>query len=231
MKALLFILLATTLSCGTHEKKKDCRIESDSPEFTVIACGKQKTIITKGQDGENGSQGNTGASGTNGTDGIDGEDGFSTVFAVVSATTCPAGGSHILMATDSNRSGALEPSDADLSSATICNGENGQAGTDGSDGQDGVDGIDGTDGTNGTDAPPSAFSVVNVIDPCGDTPGIIDEVLLQLGNGTLLASVSDKVNGENTRLSVLLPGTYKTTDDSKCNFTVTSANQLTNEHY
>jgi hypothetical protein len=80
----------------------------------------------------------------------------------------------------------------------------------------GVNGEDGEDAT----LPPT--SIVEVIDPCGDAPGIFDEVLLKLENDQILASFSQNQSGLNTRFSLLTPGTYGTTDGTSCVFTVNS---------
>lgn len=64
-------------------------------------------------------------------------------------------------------------------------------------------------------------SIVAVLDPCGDTAGVVDEVLLKLSNGQVLASFSDKANGKNTRFSILSENvTYQTTDGSNCTFKI-----------
>jgi hypothetical protein len=75
-------------------------------------------------------------------------------------------------------------------------------------------GMNGNDGANGQDA------VLEVLDPCGDSPNIIDEILIRLADGRVLCSFSDKANGQNTRLSILPPGSYRTTDGSSCAFTI-----------
>jgi len=62
--------------------------------------------------------------------------------------------------------------------------------------------------------------VVEIVNPCGDMPGKIDEVLLRLSTGELLASFSDTVGGLNTRFALIGPGTYSTTDGTGCTFTV-----------
>lgn len=62
--------------------------------------------------------------------------------------------------------------------------------------------------------------IVEALDVCGDSPGHIDEVLLRLSDGTLLASFSDNVNGLNTRFSIIPPGNYQTSDGTSCFFTV-----------
>jgi hypothetical protein len=62
--------------------------------------------------------------------------------------------------------------------------------------------------------------VIEVFVPCPEIPGLYREVILILSDGTMLASFSDNADGKNTRLSVLPPGTYKTTDGRNCIFTV-----------
>lgn len=64
----------------------------------------------------------------------------------------------------------------------------------------------------------NALDIVEIVDPCGDAPNIIDEVLIKLQNGQVLVSVSDSASGKNTRLSILPPGKYQTTDGSGCVF-------------
>ena len=100
-------------------------------------------------------------------------------------------------------------------------GQDGQNGSDGADGQDGQAGADGQNGTNGQDGlnANSAYSIVAIIDPCGDGAGF-DEVLLQLADGRYVASFSENKNGKNTRLSVLPAGNYETTDDTGCHFSI-----------
>lgn len=81
--------------------------------------------------------------------------------------------------------------------------------------------------------------ITDVYDPCGDKPGIFDEVFLHLSSGEYLASFSDNANGLNTRFAKLTPGTFRTTDNSACTFTVVSAPTaeqpdkviITGEHY
>ena len=63
-------------------------------------------------------------------------------------------------------------------------------------------------------------NIATILDVCGDAPGIVDEIILQLSNGQLLASFSDTQAGINTRFSLLGDGSYTTTDGSNCQFTV-----------
>lgn len=130
-----------------------------------------------------------------GVDGKNGTDGFNSLVSLIPDNPlCPNGGVTIVSALDTNRSGEVElDSDSNVKTASVCNGES-------------VQGL---------------FSNVQILNPCGDAPNIIDEVLLRLSDGSVLASVSDKANGNNTRLSLIGPGTYKTTDGSECVFTLT----------
>lgn len=93
------------------------------------------------------------------------------------------------------------------------------------------DGKNGANGVNGTNATQSPVSISSLVDPCGDRPNVLDEVFLRLVNGTLVASFSANSNGDNTRLVVILPGTYTTTDGDNCTFTVNSSLQLINESH
>jgi hypothetical protein len=62
-------------------------------------------------------------------------------------------------------------------------------------------------------------NIVSVIDPCFDGPGV-DEVLLRLSSGVILASYSQNASGLNTRFAVLGNATYQTSDGTNCTFTV-----------
>lgn len=159
--------------------------------------------VCNGTNGVDGAAGQNGTNGTNGTDGVNGT-----------------------------------------------NGTDGINGTNGADGADGQDGTNGTNGTNGSDgaagpkgdkgdkgdagadgANATAFTPVGIVDPCGDAAGVYDEVFLRLSNGMLLASFSDNDNGKNTRFSLITQGSYKTTDNSSCYFSVDANGNLYNEHY
>jgi hypothetical protein len=109
------------------------------------------------------------------------------------------------------------------------NGNNGQDGINGIDGIDGVDGkegiagrdgLNGTNGLDGVDGKDGTNAFVEIIDPCGDAPNVIDEVLLRMPDGKILASFSENVEGRNTRFSIIPDGTFMTTDGSGCVFTV-----------
>jgi hypothetical protein len=104
-------------------------------------------------------------------------------------------------------------------------GATGAQGLQGAQGPQGAVGPAGPQGLPGTNAP-TPIPIV-IINPCGDAPGIYDEVILKLPDGTLLASFSDNASGLNTRLSALVPGTFITSDGSTCIFTVHSNGTVT----
>lgn len=84
----------------------------------------------------------------------------------------------------------------DGSSAVVYNGE---------DGTDGVDGEDGIDGTN---------PILATLDPCGDDPGHVDEILLVIDGGVIAWY-------KNKGLTLLAPNVnYVTTDHQKCQFSI-----------
>lgn len=152
--------------------------------------------------------------GRDGEQGPPGPNGHNAVVGMTPAgAECANGGTIILSATDLNDNGLVDAEDGNIQSSTICNGTNG------------------TNGSNGTNAPPTPFTPVGLIDPCGDAAGIYDEVFIRLSNGTLLASFSDNVNGQNTRFAVITAGSYMTTDGSRCYFSVDASGNLYNEHY
>jgi hypothetical protein len=77
-------------------------------------------------------------------------------------------------------------------------------------------------GTDGADGADGVTPIIQVIKPCPNISGSNPEVLLVLPGRQLLASVSKTVGGVETRLAIVTPGSYMTTDGRSCNFTVTS---------
>jgi hypothetical protein len=71
----------------------------------------------------------------------------------------------------------------------------------------------------------SNVQVYGILQPCGDTPGVFDEILLDTSSG-IVASFSDNANGKNTRFSVLTDGTYQVTDGTGCVFTIQNGGLL-----
>ncbi len=145
-----------------------------------------------------------GADGALGQAGPAGADGHGIVFQVAPASesACAAGGSIILMATDISNRGSYSSVDPNQQSVTLCNGIAGAA------------------------APPSAYTPVDAIRPCGNTVSY-KEILLRLSNGEVLAAVSDNANGLNTRLSFIPDGTYINTDGSNCVFSLATNSERT----
>jgi hypothetical protein len=150
-----------------------------------------------------------------GRPGKDGVDGYTSLLSLGAADLCVNGGNVFSSGLDLNRDGSLQLEETQAV-AVVCNGR---------------DGTDGNDGVDGSDAVLPSFTPVGILNPCGDNPSLYDEVFLKLANGMVLASFSDKVNGENTRFSILVAGTYVTTDGDHCTFTVDSSGGLTNESH
>lgn len=148
-------------------------------------------------DGKNGDVGAAGPPGSNG---------HGVVFQVSPAPVevCSSGGSVIVMALDIFDLGVYSPADPGQQSLAVCNGH------------------DGSNGHDGADAPPSAYTPLEVIMPCGNSVAY-KEVLLRLYNGQVLAAFSENVSGLNTRLSFLPDGTFMNTDGSNCVFSLATS--------
>lgn len=154
-----------------------------------------------------------GTNGLNGSSGSNGVDGFNSLVSLAAgAPTCLAGGTTLLSGLDLNRNNNLDVSEV-TASAAICNG------------------VDGDDGAPGADAPPTPFTPVAIVNPCGDAPGVYDEIFLKLQNGALIASFSANSSGLNTRFSILTAGSYVTTDGDNCAFSLDSAGNISGENH
>ncbi len=161
-----------------------------------------------GATGETGATGSNGADGANGTNGANGANGHSVVLQTTPASPaqCANGGSILLAAVDSDDSGDLSVADTQMQSVFVCNGLAGQ---------------------NGAPAPISPFSTVDMIMACGNNSPY-KEVLLVLQSGDVLASFSNNMAGDMTRLALLPDGTFQNSDGSGCVFSLsTSGNQRT----
>lgn len=112
----------------------------------------------------------------------------------------------------------------------ICN-DNSVLISNGAKGDTGEKGSDGINGRDGVDSQPSAYGIEAIIDPCGDSPSIDDEVFLKLANGTILWLQVDNSNGKNARLAVARPGRWQTTDGSDCQFTLNTDGSITGESF
>lgn len=209
MRNYLLLILLVIIGCGyIHKEFKGDPgdVGQSSVSCTVTKNDGIATITCP--DGStttvrDGDRGNAGSSG------VVGPQGHSNVFNVVSATNteCFAGGSVILMGLDVNDNLILDANDTNFQSVVVCNGRDGQS------------------------APPTQFTPVGLVDPCGAKPEYYNEVFLRLADGTLLASFSDNVSGLNTRFSVLIAGSYMTSDGTNCLFSIDSHGNIYNEHY
>lgn len=144
-----------------------------------------------------GPQGVSGAQGIPGAQGSPGPSGYSIVAEIISASLiqCPNGGNILLIGTDINNSGVFALNDTNIQSTVICNGQN---------------------------AFTSPYSIVSLITPCGPNSSAYKENLLLLSDGSVLADFSDSASGLNTRLSLIPDGAYIDTDDSYCQFTLST---------
>lgn len=120
------------------------------------------------------------------------------------AEQCAAGGKVYEVYLDDNENQSRDLEEIAVSTQVVCNGTNGSNGANGAD---------------GADAPVSAYAPAEVIVPCGNT-GSFSEVLLRLHNGQILVSFSDNTQGAMTRLVLLPDGTYMTTDNTGCQFSL-----------
>jgi len=89
----------------------------------------------------------------------------------------------------------------------------------------------GAPGEDGEPVPSSSYAIDSIVDPCGDAPGISDEIFLRLANGQLLWLQVDGPSALTARLSLAVPGNWRTTDGSNCFFTISSTLEIENEHY
>lgn len=136
--------------------------------------------------------------------GEDGRDGLSSLIDVTKVNTAVGvclSGSAVLINSGLDLDSDLRLDSNEINrSEVVCEGANGQDGVDGEDGQD---------------APSNPWTVSSVVDPCGDDPGQVDEVLLFYENGEILAWY------KNVGLVLLSPGgSYVTTDKQECRFKI-----------
>jgi hypothetical protein len=182
----------------------------DSDEATA------SQVICNGLDGSDGSDGSNGVDGKDGVNGTNGHNSLAKVIAPIDGggSSCPNGGVSLVTGLDLNDNGMLEVTEAQHSK-DVCNG---------------IDGVNGVNGLNGLNAPPTPYTPVGLVDPCGDTANVFDEVFIKMANGQLIASFSENSSGKNTRFSVLLSGSnYQTTDGTGCTFSVDALGNLFNE--
>lgn len=169
--------------------------------------------------------------GINGTNGLNGQDGLSLVvnvetFVTEDGVTC----NRTDIFQDKDRNNYYSESDLYQNGFLTCDGKVGAKGEKGDTGEKGEQGDKGDRGEKGERglSADMTYQVVEIVDPCGrQHPNGFDEVILKLGNGKFLASFSDNANGLNTRFGVLPAGSYRTTDATNCNFTITNDGKVT----
>lgn len=154
--------------------------------------------------------GNDGRDGINGTSGVNGLTSLVGLTRVSADPVLCASGSGTVITTGVDLNGNLILDNDEVQQTSVV-----------------CDGTNGVNGTNG--APASQYAVLKLIDPCGDAPGIYDEIGLRLVNGTIVFLFADNAAGNNPRLSVIGPGSYVTTDGSNCHFTVNAGLNLTDQ--
>lgn len=182
--------------CGYNPPKDQCIGRGTE-------CEHEEPVIIKGEKGEKGDageRGNTGPEGRAGSRGIPGRDG--------------SNGSNGSDGKDGSSCSAIPTSNGAIIQCT--DGTNVAI----------LNGQDGTDGEDGEDAPPTAYSITEIKDPCGDQSGF-DEVLLRTACGEWIAHFS---SGNKQFLTILTPGTYSTTDQTRCAFSLDNTGNITNEY-
>lgn len=165
-----------------------------------------------GVNGKDGSDGQTGPSGSNGVDGKDGRDGADGLAGATGAKG------------DSGEAGPQgEKGETGETGDVGPKGDQGDQGVAGADGQKGDKGdpgesIVGPQGPQGLPGVDGKDAIIEVIDPCGDKPGHVDEVLFRLSNGDIAAWYED------VGLVILEKNVkYKTTDKQECKFKISNA--------
>ena len=225
---ILYLLFLSWLlpSCRSQEEQADSRSCTVSKTGYLTCPDGSGYQIPKGEPGEpgptgrpglgeKGDTGATGPQGPRGEAGSSGKDGQGcTATDVVGGVVINCGLTNLLV------------EDGET-------GEMGPVGPRGDRGETGEQGVPGATGPQGELAAISAFTPVAIVDPCGATDGIVNEVFFRLANGLLVASYSENSSGTNTRFAIIPPGNYQTTDTNKpgkrCRFSVDSNNQLYNE--
>jgi len=169
------------------------------------ACGQN---VTNGVNGTNGMNGFNGTSGHDGKDGVDGRDGqngtnghSSLIKSVPNNTACTNGGVLFLTGIDLDDDGVLNTDEVQYS-ANVCNGATGATGAVG---------------------PTSTFTPIIAITPCGPTSSSYKEALLGLSGGGIFSEIITRYSDANSIRNTMLPdGYYYDTDDSACNFSVST---------
>lgn len=235
-KLILLAMVLGTIACHRHSYITGPQGKAGKDGINGVDGATGAT----GSSGATGATGATGAAGSNGVNGTNGLNGHSMASrsSIADSSLCVNGGNVLSVGLDINDDTVLQ--DGEISDVLVAcnglngaNGSNGTNGTNGSNGSNGSNGATGATGAAGSNAPPTAFTPVALINPCGASPSGFDEMFIKLQNGMVIASFSDNNTGYNTRMSVLRAGTYQTTDNDACIFTLDSSGNITyeNHHY
>lgn len=184
-----------------------------------------------------------------GSAGIQGINGINSLVATQRFTSnislCASGAGVLLNSgLDNNRDDILQSFEV-TSTTVVCDGSTGAQGSAGISGSNGVSctvqpiivsasaptggallqcGLTQVVVYNGSaNAAAAMLQVVQQITPCGPNSSPWKEVLLQLAGGSLIGTFSDNASGLNTRLSDIPDGSYIDTDNSGCNFSVSTS--------
>ena len=175
---------------------KTCTVQKTKQGATV-KCGTDTVFISNGTNGTNGQDGLNGVNGVDGEQGEAGKDGIAGLNGQ-DGSSCSI--------TDTN-GGAL----------VSCGDETVLI-------KDGMKGATGTQGEPGTSVPDGASLLIAVINPCGDAPGIYDEIVFVDTDGHAYAYYEDNADytsykDQNRRIIEIPVNTYlRTTDGDNCKF-------------
>lgn len=115
--------------------------------------------------------------------GADGKSSSTSLVQVAAGAECAAGGTRVLVGSDDDGNGTIDPAEA-KSSQLVCNGA---AGANGADGAKGANGADGAKGANGTNADGGVLAKPNPVVNAYDGSGI---AIVPAGTTALSATLS-----------------------------------------
>ena len=182
-----------------------------SMAFALNGCAPTTTITklpvtSSGPAGPTGPQGPAGPQGPTGATGPSGANGVSIVSTAIPdiSGSCANGGNVIMMAQDTDNTGAWEPDDNDQTSILVCNGATGAQG-------------------------PAGTTGLSVVKFCSAYTTVYPTTFPEYGlciSGSIYAVYWDNTNAW---LAEVVPGSYQSTSTSApCDFTVSANCEITN---
>lgn len=203
----IILTVMTLATCGTDRtyyryKVSSCTTEQLKDGSATISCSDgTKSVVSAGKDGKDG------LAGQDGKDGKDAEPCYVEAFSGGATIICADSSVNIL--NGESITGPVGPAGGSCTVAPVTDGaliscEDGSS-------QLVLNGADGES------------AILEIIDPCGDSPGEFDEIMFRLSSGELVAYFEQ---GSKRFLTVLNPGNYRTTDKQSCRFTVTTDMQV-----